>query len=119
MIYAAAAPCVTSLFIFNLQYWHTFSLIKCSIRCGLFEKTIMAGIVAKKKKPPAVLNHFEVPEVLPDGDFKAKCKYCDKEITGSTKTTTNWWKHLVRNKNKLGHFKIPLYHYRDELIQVC
>ena len=67
----------------------------------LFKKTVMAGIVAKKKKSPAVLKHYEVPETLPDGDFKAKCKYCDKEITGSTKTTTNWWKHLVRNNREL------------------
>ena len=61
----------------------------------------MAEIVAKKVKKqntPAILKHFdEVPEVLPDGDFKPKCKYCGKEIAGSTKVTTNWWKHLVSN----------------------
>ena len=53
----------------------------------------MAGIVAKKvkkQKTPAVLKHYdEVPEVLPDGNFKPKCKYCGKEITGSTGVTTN------------------------------
>ena len=58
----------------------------------------MAGIVAKKvkkQKTPAVLKHYgEVPEVLPDGDFKPKCKYCGKEITGSTGVTTNWWKEV-------------------------
>ena len=46
----------------------------------------MAGIVAKKvkkQKTPAVLKHYEVPELLPDGDFKPKCKYCGKEITGN------------------------------------
>jgi len=51
----------------------------------------------KKKKCPSVLKHFEVPDILPDGSFKAKCNYCHKDITGSTKATTNWWKHLVRN----------------------
>ena len=48
----------------------------------------MAGIVAKKvkkQKTPAVLKYYdEVPEVLTDGNFKPKCKYCGKEITGST-----------------------------------
>ena len=35
-------------------------------------------------------------EVLPDGDFKPKRKYYGKEITWSTKVTTNWWAHLVQ-----------------------
>jgi len=63
----------------------------------------MAEIVArrvKKQKTPAVLKHCdEVPEVLPDGYFKPKCKCYSKEITGSTKVTTNWWKHLVSTCN--------------------
>ncbi|XP_065905197.1 zinc finger BED domain-containing protein 4-like isoform X2 [Dysidea avara] len=50
----------------------------------------------KKQKSPSVLKHYEVPEILPDGNFKAKCNYCQKDITGSTKATTNWWKHLRR-----------------------
>ena len=58
----------------------------------------MVGIVAKKVRKhntPAVLKHYDkVPEVLPDGDFKSKCKFWGKEITGSTKATTNWWAHL-------------------------
>ena len=55
----------------------------------------MAALSAKKKVP-AVLNHYEVPETLPAENFKAKCKYCAKEITGSVRTTTIWWKHTVR-----------------------
>ena len=62
----------------------------------LLKNTVMPETVTKKKKPP-VLKDYEIPETLPDGDFRAKCKYCNKEITGSTKTTTNWWKRLVRN----------------------
>ncbi|XP_065907752.1 zinc finger BED domain-containing protein 4-like [Dysidea avara] len=55
----------------------------------------MAAMSAKKKVP-AVLKHYEVPKVLPAENFKAKCKYCTKEITGSVRTTTNWWKHMRR-----------------------
>ena len=48
----------------------------------------MAGIVAKKvkkQKTPGVLKHYdEIPEALSDGNFEPKCKYCGKEITGST-----------------------------------
>ena len=56
----------------------------------------MAEPVAVKKKNPAVLKHYETPGDLPTGEYvKLKCKYCSKEITGSTKATTNWWKHLV------------------------
>ena len=64
----------------------------------------MAGIAAKKVKKwktPAVLQHYdEVPEVLPDGDFKPKCKYCGKEITGSTGVTTNYCSSRVYNPAK-------------------
>ena len=45
----------------------------------------------------AVLQHYCVSSV-PVGNVKVKCKYCVKEITGSVKTTTNWWKHLVSSK---------------------
>ena len=50
-----------------------------------------------KRKFPAVLNHYicSDKDKLPEEDFKAKCKYCSKEIVGSVKSTTNWWKHLV------------------------
>ena len=51
--------------------------------------------MVEDKKTPAVLKHYTIPSVLPKTDFKAKCNYCSKEITGSTKSTTNWWKHLV------------------------
>ena len=51
---------------------------------------------AERPKIPAVLSsHYVVPSSVPNGDFKAKCNYCAKEITGSVKSTTNWWKHLV------------------------
>ena len=50
----------------------------------------MAGVVAKKLKKqntPAVLKHYnEVPKILPDGDFKPKCKYYGKEITRSLRS---------------------------------
>ena len=54
----------------------------------------MAG---KKPKLPALLKHYEVPETLPEGDFKAKCNYCSKEFIRSIKATTTWCKLLVRN----------------------
>lgn len=43
--------------------------------------------MATARKSPAVLEHFIVPDihVMPDGDFKAQCKYCNKEITGSVR----------------------------------
>ena len=45
-------------------------------------------------KLPAVLQHYHASSPLPDGDLKVNCKYCVKEITGSVKSTTNWWKQL-------------------------
>ena len=51
--------------------------------------------MAEKQKPvSAVFKHFDLPPST-DGHFKAKCKYCTKELSGTTKFTTNWWKHLV------------------------
>ena len=47
------------------------------------------------KDIPKVLCHYDAPSTLPDGDSKVKCKYCAKEISGSAKATSNWWKHLV------------------------
>ena len=47
-------------------------------------------------KFPRVFKYYDVPTEVPQGDFKAKCRYCPKEITGSCKATTNWWKHLVK-----------------------
>ena len=40
----------------------------------------MVETVAKKQKSPAVLNHYEVPEILPGKILK----YCNKKITGPT-----------------------------------
>lgn len=57
--------------------------------------TATTSAEANAKTTPAVLKHFTTPSVLPTTDFKARCNYCTKEITGSTKSTTNWWKHLV------------------------
>jgi len=57
----------------------------------------MAEMTDKKQKSPSVLKHYQTPEILPEGDFKVKCKYCQKDIIGSTRVTTNWWKHLVSN----------------------
>ena len=66
----------------------------------------MAALSAKKKVP-AVLNHYEVPETLPAENFKAKCEYCAKEITGSVRTTTNWWKHNY-GKNTVLLLHLPI-----------
>ncbi len=55
----------------------------------------MASAMAKL---PAVLKHYNVPAAVPNESFKAKCP---KEIVGSVKATTNWWKHLVRGRDNL------------------
>jgi len=52
--------------------------------------------ISVKKKVLVVLNHYEVAEILLAKNFKAKCRYCAKAITRSFRTTTNWWKHMVR-----------------------
>ncbi|XP_011408936.1 PREDICTED: zinc finger BED domain-containing protein 1-like, partial [Amphimedon queenslandica] len=59
----------------------------------------MAESSVSATKHPSVLEHFIVPETLPPGDFKAKCRYCkpEKYIIASVKVTTNWWKHLKRS----------------------
>ncbi len=66
----------------------------------LSESDNMASAVAKL---PAVLKHYNVPAAVPNESFKAKCKYCPKEIVGSVKATTNnyWWKHFVRSRENL------------------
>uniref|UniRef100_A0A1X7SFB8 Uncharacterized protein n=1 Tax=Amphimedon queenslandica TaxID=400682 RepID=A0A1X7SFB8_AMPQE len=63
---------------------------------GKLVRSSMAVPVPKKKRNPAVLQHDEISqESLPDDEnIKLKCKYCKKEITGSTNAKTNWWKHL-------------------------
>ncbi len=48
----------------------------------------MASAVAKL---PAVLKHYNVPAAVPNESFKAKCKYCPKEIVGSVKIGGNTW----------------------------
>jgi hypothetical protein len=55
----------------------------------------MAKVSTVNPKVSGVLQHYDVPTSIPDGDFKVKCKYCVKEISGSLKSTNNWWKHLV------------------------
>ena len=47
------------------------------------------------RKLPKILEHFNIPDSL-DDNFKAKCKYCHKEISGSLGTTTNFIKHIKR-----------------------
>ena len=50
--------------------------------------------MAEGRKLPAVFDHYIVPDTT-EGQFMAQCKYCKKELSGTTKSTTNWWKHLV------------------------
>ena len=50
--------------------------------------------VRPKKKLPAILSHYILPENT-EGTFKASCKHCYKFISGSTKVSTNWLKHMV------------------------
>ena len=51
--------------------------------------------------PTVLLKHYDISEykdtipVPAEEDFKAKWKYCAKQIVGSVKVTTNWWRHLV------------------------
>ena len=47
-----------------------------------------------EQKIPAVLSNFALPEDL-KGVFKANCKHCYKTISGSTKVSTKWLKHMV------------------------
>ena len=49
-----------------------------------------------EKKLPDILDHYVLPsmEAL-DGIFRAKCRHCHKSISGTTKVTTNWLKHMV------------------------
>ena len=47
-----------------------------------------------EQKIPAVLSNFVLPEDS-KGVFKANCKHCYKTISGSTKVSTNWLKHMV------------------------
>ena len=49
---------------------------------------------ASTKKLPRILDHYTLPESLA-GTFKGKCKHCGRHISGTTKVTTNWLKHLV------------------------
>lgn len=50
--------------------------------------------MAEGKKLPEVFKHYIVPDST-EGQFTAHCKYSKKELTGTKKSTTNWWKHLV------------------------
>ena len=64
------------------------------------------------RKLPDVFKHFDVPAAdTLDGNFKAKCKYCLKEISGCLKETTNFIKHMKRNHlmkyEELKSFKEP------------
>ena len=67
-------------------------------------------------KQPSVLQHFIVPDTLPLGDFKAKCKYCSKAITASVKVTTNWWRHLNRIHPQILKEKEALSHSQQQTL---
>ena len=61
-----------------------------------------------EKKLPAVLSNFILPDAL-DGLFKAKCKHCHKTISGMTKVSTDWLKHMVG----IGKLPVCIYIYSD------
>ena len=86
--------------VFHLLIHFSYDLRNSRTAVGLTELVnhsfIKKAAMSAKKKVPAVLKHYEVPQTLPAKNFKAKCKYCAKEITGSVRATTNWWKHMVR-----------------------
>ena len=52
--------------------------------------------MSTKKSAAPVLKHFEVPEDT-KGNFKAKCKHCEDEMSVCSKATKNLHKHLKRN----------------------
>ena len=61
------------------------------------------------RKLPDVFENFDIPDNL-DGNFKAKCKYCQREISGLI-ATTNFIKNMKRNHpikyEKFKSFKEP------------
>ena len=70
----------------------------------------MAAMAEKRQANlPAVFEHYKLPECT-EGLFKAHCKHCNKELSGTTKSTTNWWKHLVSvSEFYTAHFHIYIY----------
>ena len=66
--------------------------------------TVIAGSVKEvaERKRPTVLSNFILPDAL-GGVFKAKCKHCHKTISGSTKVSTNWLKHMVSSGMPIRH----------------
>lgn len=44
----------------------------------------------------AILQHFEIP-LNSEGTVKGKCKHCSQVISGHTKTTSNFVKHMKVN----------------------
>ena len=45
---------------------------------------------------PHILKNFDFPDDL-SGNFKAKCRYCHKDISGCMRSTSNFIKHIKRN----------------------
>ena len=43
----------------------------------LMQLSYCQSVMATARKSPAVLEHFIVPDIMPDGDFKAQCKYLE------------------------------------------
>uniref|UniRef100_A0A1X7SG82 BED-type domain-containing protein n=1 Tax=Amphimedon queenslandica TaxID=400682 RepID=A0A1X7SG82_AMPQE len=54
--------------------------------------------MATKLSSPLI--HFELPEDT-TGNYKAKCKYCNSCISGSSKTSSNFTTHLKRKHPKI------------------
>ena len=48
------------------------------------------------RSTPHILENFELPDDLV-GNFRAKCRYCNKEISGCMRSTSNFIKHIKRN----------------------
>ena len=45
---------------------------------------------------PRILEYFELPDDLAD-NFRARCRYCRKEISVCMRSTSNFIKHIKRN----------------------
>ena len=74
-----------------------------------FDISSSNSIMASRKLPD-FLKHFDILDNL-DGNFKATCKYCLKEISGCLKATSKFIKHMKRNHlikyEELNSFKEP------------
>ena len=55
--------------------------------------TCQSFAMANVKTEPSVFDQFHLPAEI-DGEFKAQCKHCCSEISGSRKMNSNFLTHL-------------------------